>query len=278
MVAKFRIKPYQTSRKRFSSLIYQTCADAGLRRYTLQMHVQHPSTSPPVLVNKMLTGIEPVIIKSAAGAATRAAGWGIGELRSSRKSRELSKLVRQIEAVSASESATGLTTDELASVGQYLQSPEFDHIAYSVANVLIVQRAGRKLDDALASIKDELSASLCTIAGLAAADTFTDIIFMALFHAVMRETANVGTQLPPRAQAEAVKVVANIASASARNARLLRESAQIADYLAFEEELRAQVSSLHSTMRIPHAGTTRQVPYNRLFIAPRLAFSKTEFL
>ena len=224
----------------------------------------------------MLTGIEPVIIKSATGAATRAAGWGIGELRSSRKSRELNKLVRQIEAVSASESTTGITTNELASIGQYLQSPEFDHIAYSVANVLIVQKAGRKLDDALAAIKDELSASLCNIAGLAAADMFTDIVFMALFCAVTRETANFGTQLPPRAQAEAVKVVASIASASARNARLLRESTQSADYLTFEEELRAQIRSLHATMRIPHAGTTRQVPYDQLLIAPRLAFHKAD--
>ena len=161
----------------------------------------------------MLTGIEPVIIKCAAGATTRAAGWGIAELRSSRKSRELSKLVKQIEAVSASESATGLTTEEVASVGRYLQSPEFDHIAYSVANVLIVQKTGSKLDDALAAIKDELSASLHSIAGLAAADIFTDIIFMALFHAVTRETTNFGTHLPPRAHAEAVKVVASIASA-----------------------------------------------------------------
>jgi hypothetical protein len=176
------------------------------------------------LADKMLTGIEPVIIKSATGAATRAAGWGIGELRSSRKSRELSKLVKEIETISESENAAGLTLDELASIGQYLQSPEFDHIAYSLASVVLVQKVGRKLDEALAALKDELSASLYAIAGLTAADVFTDIIFMALFHAVTRETANVSAHLPPRAQAEAVKVVASIAGASARNARLLRES------------------------------------------------------
>ena len=112
------------------------------------------------------------------------------------------------------------------------------------------------------------------MAGSAAANLFTDRIFAAITYAVGAETEKViAHQQSPRIQAEAVKIAASIAAASSRNTQLLKHSTEIAEYLAFETELRAQVCSLHGTMRIPHAGTTRQVPYDQLFIPPRLAFA-----
>lgn len=221
----------------------------------------------------MLTGIEPVIAKSAASAACRAAGWGVGQVRASRKTKRLRTLAKAIETASGSDSVVGLVPDDLARIGEYLQSPQFEHIAYSVAKLLFVERAGHKSDVALSTIKDELSASLRCATEIEI-PALADAIFAALVHAVMIETTNIATrELTPSAQAESIKIAASIAAASTRNARLLRQTTDIADYLNFEDELRAQIRSLHATMRLPHAGTTRQVPYDQLFIAPRLTYA-----
>jgi len=183
--------------------------------------------------------------------------------------------VKDIEtAASTSGSGADLAPEELARIGEYLESPQFENISYSLASILIVQKAGRKADDAITAIKDELRASLQAIAGPATANIFTDAIFAAILYAVGNQAANIiANQQSPRVQAEAVKVAASIAAASSRNTQLLKRSTQIAEYFTFESELRAQIQSLHGTMRIPHAGTTRQVPYDELFIPPRLAFA-----
>jgi hypothetical protein len=233
----------------------------------------HPNISTAA-VDKVLTGIEPVIAKSAASAATRAAGWGARQLRSSRRAKRLRTLVKDIEIASGSDNATHLAPDILALIGEYIQTPQFDHIALSIAAILTADKAGRKSDKALSVIKDELNASLQTCTGIGSPTAVIDAIFAALLYAVTNETAKISAREPtPSAQAESIKIAASIAAASARNARLLRESTAIADYLNFEDELRAQIRLLHATMRIPHAGTTKQVPYDQLFIAPRLTYT-----
>ena len=224
----------------------------------------------------MFTGVEPIIAKSAASAACRAAGWGVKQVRSGRKTKKLRTLAAAIETACESDSSVGLSTDNLAQIGEYLHSPQYEHIAYSVAKLLIVEKAGRKSDEALAAIKDELNASLRCVTG-SEIPTIADAIFAALVHAVTIEINNISTREPtPGAQAESIKIAASIAGASTRNARLLRQTVAIADYINFEDELRAQIRSLHATMRIPHAGTTRQVPYDQLLIAPRLSYKESD--
>jgi hypothetical protein len=227
-------------------------------------------------VEKVLTGIEPIIAKSAASAATRAAGWGVGKIRSSRRTKKLRTLANDIEIASGSHGAVELSPDDLALIGDYLHTPQFEHIAYSIAKILLIEKAGRKSDEALSAIKDELNASVQAATGVEI-PAVVEVVFSGLVHAVANETAKMDTrESSPSAKADSIKIVASIAAASARNARLLRQTTAIADYLDFEDELRAQIRSLHATMRIPHAGTTRQVPYDQLFIAPRLAYTLSD--
>lgn len=215
--------------------------------------------------NIVLTGIEPAVLKAATAGVARAGGWGIRGIRSSRQTSKLRALVTDIETGDAtSGDFDTFAAEDLASVGRYLDTPEFAHIAYSLASIAIVQKVGRKSDDALEMIKNELHASL-QAAGLAAADLFADRIFAAILYAVTEETANIGRSQSPRAHAEAVKMVASIATASMRNTQLLKKYTESAEFLTFEDDLSAQVRSLHVTMKIPHAGTTRQVPYDQLF-------------
>jgi NACHT domain len=221
----------------------------------------------------MLTGLEPAILDAAVGAATRAAGWGVTRARSSRRGAKLRSLVNGIETASASTDYSA-SPGEQAHIGEYLSSPQFNNISYSLASALICQRSERKSEEVFELIKDELRASLESVAGVAAASVYVGPIFSALVYAVSQEAAGITAHSSSlRAEAEAVKIGASIAAASSRNAELLRGTTQIAEYLDFERDLRAQVRSLHATMRIPHAGTTRQVPYDQLFISPRLEFA-----
>lgn len=231
--------------------------------------VGHP-THNASLAGQMLTGYEQAIINAAVSATTRTTGWGVTQIRSARRGNKLRNLVKEIEAASASLDDS-ISPEELAHVGQYLSSPQFTNIAYSLANVLICQRGEHKTEESFEVIKNELKASLQSVAGSAAANVCTPLIYPALLLAVSQETANLTTHRRSlRGEAEAVKIVASIAAASSRNTELLKNTTKIADYLKFEHDLKEQVRSLHATMRIPHAGTTRQVPYDRLFIPPRL--------
>ncbi len=51
---------------------------------------------------------------------------------------------------------------------------------------------------------------------------------------------------------------------------MLGELTSLEEYRKFERQFLAQVRNLHGSMRLPHAGTSRQVPYERLFVPPTL--------
>jgi hypothetical protein len=224
---------------------------------------------------KVLTGLEPVIVNAATSGARRAAGWGTRQVIASRRATKLRKLVKEIEdQTEAPDRAATLSADETASIGDFLLSPCFVNISYSLACALIVEKSGRKADVALKAVKEVLSASLASAASEQASQLFTDCIFAALLYASTRATADlIAQQQSPRTQAEALKIIASVTAASTRNIQLLRTPVETSSFLAYENELRAQVRSLHGTMRIPHAGTARQVPYDKLFIPPRLQFA-----
>jgi hypothetical protein len=71
-------------------------------------------------------------------------------------------------------------------------------------------------------------------------------------------------------------MISSIAAASARNVEILRQHEHVAEFTAFEKDMRAQIRALHGTMKLPHAGTTKQVPYERLFVSSELTFSKSD--
>jgi hypothetical protein len=229
----------------------------------------------------VITGLEPAILKAAATGATRAAGWGTWQAQERRRRNRVRKLLAGIEATGhdGGTDTEHVTEETLAEVGEYLQSPQFVHIAHSLASVIVVENAGKKTDQAIEALKAEMSASLKSAVTGYVDENAVDCIFAALLHAVTVETSHVkgsSDRLPARVQAEAVKLIANIAAASARNTTLLNAFTEQVAFVAFENAMREQVRALHGTMRLPHAGTTRQVTYDRLFIPARLTPPRSE--
>jgi hypothetical protein len=246
--------------------------ESGLYHRVMVRVTQTPAIQE--MDQKVLTGIEPVLLKAASAGANRAAGWGMRELGSSIRSAKIRRIINDDRLDEGQRRFDALAPEQQARVGTFLESPQFLHIAYSLATIVIVEKSGRKSEEALAVVKEELEASFQQAAGPDAVSEFSDVIFAALLHVVAVETVSLIPHAnSSRVQAEAVKVVSSIAAAGMRNVQLLQGAFDSAEFLDFESDMRAQVRSLHATMRIPHAGTTRQVPYDRLFITPRLSYS-----
>lgn len=75
-----------------------------------------------------------------------------------------------------------------------------------------------------------------------------------------------GTMLPRMP----VGPVAHLVAAAAANSALLRDIGDMAAVHEFAVQLRAQVTGLHATMRLPHLGVNRAVPYHQLYVEPQL--------
>ncbi len=67
-----------------------------------------------------------------------------------------------------------------------------------------------------------------------------------------------------------LKTIGSLSSATVRSTDLLQGLDELERFRDFEDEYRAQVAGLHATMKLPHAGTTRQVPYEQLFVEPEV--------
>ena len=89
---------------------------------------------------------------------------------------------------------------------------------------------------------------------------------------ITSELLEEGGALPPAAKASILKVQDSYLDSAVRNSALLSEIRDLSTYKSFEDQLRVQVRNLYGTMRLPHAGTTRRVPYEKLYVQPRVRF------
>ena len=53
---------------------------------------------------------------------------------------------------------------------------------------------------------------------------------------------------------------------------MLGRIANLSEYQEFEKQLNLQITNLHGTMRLPHAGILRRVPYEKLYVEPAVSF------
>lgn len=104
-------------------------------------------------------------------------------------------------------------------------------------------------------------------------ESATEVIFASLatvISSVNSEILENHGRLSPAAKASILKVQESYIDSAIRNSVLLSGLHDLEAYKSFEDQLRSQVGSLYGTMRLPHAGTTRRVPYERLYVQPRI--------
>ncbi|WP_330437125.1 NACHT domain-containing protein [Streptomyces griseoaurantiacus] len=155
----------------------------------------------------------------------------------------------------------------------FLDSPDFEAIALSVTTQ-VYANAGAKKE------KKELQATFLHLKQLLSLqlpdEQIVEKVSLAVWAALMQKVMECVEQVKsadsfsPETRASMIKIASCHAAADAKSTDHLAGVSDIAYYHDFEKQLADQIKNLHSTMRLPHAGTTRKVPYSKLFVEPKL--------
>lgn len=226
----------------------------------------------------MLTGLGVALVSACGPAAGRAAGGAAAKLAAApiagvaarwknRKTR------RALAEVTYDALCPHLTPESAKQVAELLETPDFQAIALSIATQ-VYANAGAKNE------RKELDFTLERLRQLVALrvpdENLTAEVTQAVWNALLEkttsqvETVKSSETFSPESRASMLKIAACHAAADAKSAEQLATLSSLAAYHDFEVQLADQIKNLHSTMRLPHAGTTRKVPYSKLFVEPKL--------
>ncbi|WP_280359230.1 NACHT domain-containing protein [Nocardia otitidiscaviarum] len=163
----------------------------------------------------------------------------------------------------------------------YFESPDFASVAFQLATKQLLSTVGEDLQELETSVKAEMHEGIRLATESAGCD---EKLVSAIYEALMENIQvclrsishddQVGAS--PAARAMIIRSATTMAAASARNDELLRSISSLAEIHRFEKEYRAAIAAAHGTMRLPHAGTSRQVPFEQLFVEPILEISGDE--
>ena len=215
--------------------------------------------------------------KAAVSGVSRAIGWKAKEVWRERQHAETFQAIQLVSPAGQPSGAftANLDVDQLANLQLFLDSAEVKHLALLISSSFYLGKCGSaSLSES--HIKHQMRAQIYHWVGLEGAElaAVSEGVYDMLVACVYAQSDHLMTMLDgvPKATREALlKTHASIAAAQLRSSDGYSKIADLAEYRRFEEGLRSQISSLHATMRLPHAGTSRSVSYDRLFVQPRIA-------
>ncbi|MGP4033375.1 NACHT domain-containing protein [Pseudarthrobacter sp. 1C304] len=231
-----------------------------------------------------MTGIEalvgPAIAKAAGTGAARVAGWGVKSLVAGKRRRKIRALVHSKARAPQIEALEGLSEIDLSLLTTFCESLELEKIATSLCSAHLIEGSGRAADKFFTTIKEELRASLILWMGEPFNELIVDAVYDSILECVVQQVSPLLGRgaLPSTVEAQLVATAGSLSAASTRNAALLKRIEDLREIKEFESELKTLAAGIHGTMRLPHAGTTRQVPYDHLFVEPRVLVSVDEVL
>jgi hypothetical protein len=231
----------------------------------------------------MITGFEMTIAKTAATGAVRATSpptrnFLMRVLNTRRLKQGLSS------GASANETSAFLRTLNPAVAQELIQfasSAELKNLAMNLATEMALGHLGKSTNKISKETKAQLQSLLSLKTNISGGDkdAAAEIIFATMSKAVsytVSELFKEGSTLSPTAKASILKVQDSYIDSAMRNSALLSTIQNLSAYKSFEDQLRLQVRNLYGTMRLPHAGTTRRVPYEKLYVQPRVRILKEE--
>ncbi|MBB6034334.1 NACHT domain-containing protein [Phytomonospora endophytica] len=201
-------------------------------------------------------------------AAGNAIGWLSRRATVAHRRKRLRDDVRALaDRVMAEQAIADLAGPRAVALSDYLASPDFGQIALHLT-VAFTQSAKHRTE-AAAAVRDEIRHGLRHALALPTAEVFalTDIVCDALTLACHEAMAGVPS-LP--GDSGMLSAAAHVAAAAVRNGELLAGLGPLADIHRVAGKLRASVAGLHQTMRLPHTGENRSVPWERLYVEPSL--------
>ena len=174
-----------------------------------------------------------------------------------------------------------LTPGEAAAMAQLIESPEVANIVYQIATKQLLRRQGEDADTHDQLIRDELEGSIQLILpGHPLAYSLADALFRVLVQSVQENlkviTPEDQSGISPAARAAIIRSAADMTTASGVNLAILSRLSDLSAIHQFEVNYQTAVANLNSKMRLPHAGTSRQVPYSQLFVQSTIARSLSE--
>ena len=227
----------------------------------------------------MATGVEvvlvPAISKTAATGAARAAGWAAREALVERRRRKIRALSAGKSGLARRRALESLTDEQSEQLRAFCESAELEHSATSLSRIYLLEGSGKKADKLLAAVKAEFLSTSALWMPDGLADEVREALFAVLVEVVAANANRVLAKqdLSASMQAELIATLGSLSAAAMRNTELLSTLKELDAFLRFETDYRTQAAALHGSMRLPHAGTTRQVPYEMLFVEPRISGS-----
>jgi hypothetical protein len=137
----------------------------------------------------------------------------------------------------------------------------------ALLDVLVVYFGGKP--DSLTELRDELRRGLALRIG-SDGPVFeaTELLYNFLLSAVTQVQATLQVKGKARDSAELISTMAQLTAASIRSSALMSAMANLDEVDRFVAEMRAQVRNAYGTMRLPHAGLSRTVPYSKIYVEP----------
>jgi hypothetical protein len=230
----------------------------------------------------MLSGLELAVAKSAGSAAIKSLGPAHQYLRRrERRQRLINEIAGRPSSAAVTSFMNSLSPQLAAQLTRFVESPDFGNLALGLATLRLLHHCGKKTDTTVRNIRTQISQLIALKSSLPPEQVgvATDLIFAVLSSAVEQNTTLLleeSNTLPVPSQASLFKIQAGFLSSLVRNSELLSRISDLAVYEEFENQLCLQIRNVYGTMRLPHAGTSRQVPYNSLYVQPTLDYVDDE--
>ncbi|MGA5302531.1 NACHT domain-containing protein [Nucisporomicrobium flavum] len=167
---------------------------------------------------------------------------------------------------------TELDDGAIEGLRDYLLSPDAANVAHQIYLARSLEHKGRDPQELLAACREQVRLGLRHRTGLRegllfeASEAAYDTLLSAT-HDAWAELGGAGV-LPSMID---FTLAGRVTAAAIRNAEVLRSIEKVSSFHRFETELRGQLTEAHGEMRLPHAGSSRSVPYAELYIEPHLS-------
>jgi len=224
--------------------------------------------------HSMVTGLESTLVKTAISASNMIVTPARGRVIHALRKRKFKKEFSSGASIDQTDSFLSTLSPEIANeLIQFAASAELKSLAMNLATDTLLGHLGTNSNKISKELKQQLRSLLSLKTSIQESDLepATEIIFASLSSAVHSITsqllADEGT-LSAAVKASLLKVQDSHLDSAIRNSALLSKVRDLGSYKSFEGQLQLQIRNLYGTMRLPHAGTTRRVPYDKLYVQP----------
>ncbi|TQJ22363.1 NACHT domain-containing protein [Micromonospora sp. A202] len=164
-----------------------------------------------------------------------------------------------------------LDSREKARLKNYLLSPAIDDLGLQTYSARILEHAGKPSDELLSSLREQVRFGLKHAVKIDEEKLFlaTDAVVAGLLFASSEAWKTLNFEATEQSITD-LAIMGSVTAAAIRNSDLLKKLSSIEAIEDFNNELRRQSSALYRELKLPHAGVSRSVPIENIFVEPAL--------